>query len=1116
MKKFTLSGSFYFVTFIILTISFFSILQAQNVIQVTAGTNQIEAAFFQAVEGDTIELITSGGLYQEAKTVVNFFPLTVRAAEGLAEKPVWECGEGKNLKIKSDIWLFGIRMSGLFTDDEIDERDSTKYAIRTDDTISIDYKVICEDMDFGQFGYVFRADSATFASEIRFSNCTFTNLEYDAFRFRDYTTPPGQFGLFHVENCTAAEIRRYFLHADLYPSTEETAEIRVNHCTFYNIGLEQFYQAVIRVDDTADILMKNCLVNQTGRTISTSQATVQYCNMLNTGGFNIWGDAVIENNFSEDPEFVDPANFDFSVSSRFAHIAIGDDGQVVGDPRWAPEYLNIIYVPSDNYPTIQSGIDSAVHGDTVLVHTGTYIENVNYNGKNVLLGSRFILAGDENYIDQTVIDGNNSGSVVTFETGEDSTAILKGFVIQDGSTDNGGGIKCSASNPTMENLIIRENQAVNNGGGIYISDNSDPYLYNISLLDNTCTNDDGGGIAMINSNGNLTSVVISNNSVPSGVGGGIYLYNSSPDLVNCLISNNLSQGDGGGLVCNEGSHAQLVNVTITENFANDGGGGFACGNSSPVFLNSIISGNAGNWEQEVSIWDEYSEPVFNYCNTDMEEVGENNFYADPLFVDEDNGDFCLSNLSPCIGSGTSSGAPINDIEGNLRPYPPGSNPDMGAFENLLSEPWHATISTSPSSIDQLLFSTEIDSQKITIKNDGLADLEFNIMTNFVTVIDSQNLALSITDSGSHVNIANPDSFDLESDFTISAWVKTDDAGVIVAKSSGEDEPGPKTLFITNGSFGEEGTVVFDVGWVGGVNGKRVINDNIWHHIALTAEGSEDFLVRLYVDGTIDGEDYAAIAEYPTLGYDLKLGFDGREPHEFPAYHGDIDEVSIWNRALNQEEILSIMNQPPDESDSGLTGYWSMNEESGSICFDSSPNNNYGTFEGSLERSVSNVPYNPWMTCNPYSGIILPGDEMEVNVKLDATILTEIDYQANIVISSNDPYNSHVSIPVNLTIEPTGLEDHLSGKPRIFHLSQNYPNPFNPSTIIKYELTKMNEVELSIYNLLGQKVATLFFGRQNAGDYQVEWDASGFASGVYFYRLSTNSGYVQTKKLVVVR
>ena len=73
----------------------------------------------------------------------------------------------------------------------------------------------------------------------------------------------------------------------------------------------------------------------------------------------------------------------------------------------------------------------------------------------------------------------------------------------------------------------------------------------------------------------------------------------------------------------------------------------------------------------------------------------------------------------------------------------------------------------------------------------------------------------------------------------------------------------------------------------------------------------------------------------------------------------------------------------------------------------------------------------------------------------------------------------------------------------FRLSQNYPNPFNPKTIINYELPArsegglmMNDVELSVYNLLGQKVATLVSERQEAGYHQVEWDGSGFASGVY--------------------
>jgi hypothetical protein len=98
-----------------------------------------------------------------------------------------------------------------------------------------------------------------------------------------------------------------------------------------------------------------------------------------------------------------------------------------------------------------------------------------------------------------------------------------------------------------------------------------------------------------------------------------------------------------------------------------------------------------------------------------------------------------------------------------------------------------------------------------------------------------------------------------------------------------------------------------------------------------------------------------------------------------------------------------------------------------------------------------------------------------------------------------------------------IENNLSiQNPSFFVLKQNYPNPFNPSTIINYELPITNDVELSIYNLLGQKIVTLVSGRQQAGTYNVEWNASVFASGIYIYRLQSGTGFVQTRKLVLVK
>jgi len=90
------------------------------------------------------------------------------------------------------------------------------------------------------------------------------------------------------------------------------------------------------------------------------------------------------------------------------------------------------------------------------------------------------------------------------------------------------------------------------------------------------------------------------------------------------------------------------------------------------------------------------------------------------------------------------------------------------------------------------------------------------------------------------------------------------------------------------------------------------------------------------------------------------------------------------------------------------------------------------------------------------------------------------------------------------------------QPDGYFLSQNFPNPFNPITTINYQLPIKIYIEIAIYNSIGQKVVTLISDIQNAGNHQVQWDASGFAGGIYFCRLSTKTDVLQTKKLVVLK
>jgi len=88
-------------------------------------------------------------------------------------------------------------------------------------------------------------------------------------------------------------------------------------------------------------------------------------------------------------------------------------------------------------------------------------------------------------------------------------------------------------------------------------------------------------------------------------------------------------------------------------------------------------------------------------------------------------------------------------------------------------------------------------------------------------------------------------------------------------------------------------------------------------------------------------------------------------------------------------------------------------------------------------------------------------------------------------------------------------------PEEYSLSQNYPNPFNATTQIEYALPNDCWMRLEVYNILGQKAATLVDGKQKAGYKAVRWDASSFASGIYFYRLEARE-FVQTRKMILIR
>lgn len=298
------------------------------------------------------------------------------------------------------------------------------------------------------------------------------------------------------------------------------------------------------------------------------------------------------------------------------------------------EGFETVEVPGD-YATIQEGIDAAYAGEVVLVDTGTYYENINFNGKTITVASKFLLGGDTTYISNTILDGSqsnvpDSNSVVYFISGEDTTSIIKGFTIQGGNGTPssswgdgicGGGIFCSQAGPKIE-----YNQIINNdcegggsfvsGGGIFSDTCSDrtTIITNNLISGNTCISYEsatgavtGGGMSVLN-DAIITGNTILNNSIFHGangqaVGGGIECSFAKFIITNNIITKNdventgsSRQPWGGGIYGENQQDGTLISGNIikdntVEGYIPIGGGIGLWNNTGEIHINKNVVKN---------------------------------------------------------------------------------------------------------------------------------------------------------------------------------------------------------------------------------------------------------------------------------------------------------------------------------------------------------------------------------------------------------------------------------------------------------------------------------------------------------------------------------------------
>lgn len=167
----------------------------------------------------------------------------------------------------------------------------------------------------------------------------------------------------------------------------------------------------------------------------------------------------------------------------------------------------------------------------------------------------------------------------------------------------------------------------------------------------------------------------------------------------------------------------------------------------------------------------------------------------------------------------------------------------------------------------------------------------------------------------------------------------------------------------------------------------------------------------------------------------------------------------------------------------------------------------------IEIKQISAPF-PWLSVSQSTGFTVEDGSSNRSLQFSTIGVGAGTYQTTMKVRTNDPQNPVFEVPITLTVANVVSNEPEDGPERI-SLSQNYPNPFNPATTINYSLRQTEEIRLEVFNIQGQKVATLFEGKQQAGDHEAQFDASNLSSGVYMYRLQTGT-QVLTRQMVLIK
>ncbi len=840
----------------------------------------------------------------------------------------------------------------------------------------------------------------------------------------------------------------------------------------------------------------------------------------------------------------------------------------------------IINVP-DDHETIQAGINASEDGDTILVQPGEYVENVSFLGHNIVVGSLYLTTQNEEYISETIIDGDARKSVVSFTNEETAEAKLIGFTIHNGDHFPGGGIYVFEADPTLRDLIITNNRSSRDGGGIYLR-RSESVVTNCTIFDNRAERY-GGGIYISQSIVDVSNCNVMGNSADSN-GGGILIYNSTCDIYRVLITDNNSDRCGGLRFNGDGT---VRNCTIVNNSQEGASYGLSLYEGNINVTNTIIWSNIIYVSAECDIRYSAVENGADDIEGDLDQMGwgDGNIVEDPQFADPENADYQLTEDSPCIDAGDPDGDADDDgtradlgalpsdqgmlvMEGTVRDnsndelipnallitsYGDSTSTDSSGFWRFAPARFGVIEVTASASgyLDSTIAEIELAVNDTLEVSFALLHPEINptieAFDEELAIDESMETSFVVENNGDGIlewsarvklrgEVGNevgtnrrsfPVGNDLEDNF-INGVIFTGERYLISGQNAGTpliyiiDQNGRLQGAIDQPFEDERG--LQDLAWDGeliwGGIGDDIYGLDLEGQIIerFELENERGFIRNIAYDTANDwlwicqsrsditacnrqGEIQNVINLNALRTYGLAYWED--DPDGFTLYliiRTDNDESSYISKINPETENIQFvtyfdppLNRPRGAFiSSGLDNYSTVIMTINDLSIDNS-----GDDRLDIWQLHSNIE---WMAINPTEGMLIPGDERDFFLSLDAADLLPIAYPAEIVFSHNAA-EGLLTIPVDLTVVESNSTPHEKElMPSEFGISAAYPNPFNSKLTVQYSLPLDSEVSLKLYDLSGREIMTEVEGGKRTGFHSIVFDATGMPSGLYLLRL----------------